>query len=304
MNIDAKTKLFGIIGYPLAHSFSPAMHNAAFEATGYNGVYLAFEQKNLLQLKHTLHQFHVHGLSVTIPHKQKVRRIADHLDPLALQIGSLNTLVRNSGGLWAGYNTDGLGAVKAIEESGFNIQGKKVLIIGNGGSARAIAFALCEKRPAQIGFLTRNQIPSQKLKQGLKLMKYCPPIELLQFPNEKWKSRVVKHKYILNDPQQIEKYDLIIHATPAGMKHHPLEAASLLSSDFLFKHQTLFDIVYNLPVTPLMQLAKKKKMNVIQGYKMLLYQGVLQFELFTKTEAPEQVMEKALLQAMKNMGVE
>lgn len=302
MHIDAQTKVFGIIGYPLGHSFSPAMHNAAFAKTGYNGVYVAFPQKNLLQLKHALNLFNIQGLSVTIPHKRRVFRMVDHIDPLAVQIGSLNTLVKNPNGLWEGYNTDGMGAVQAIEESGFDIANKKILIVGNGGSARGIAFALARKQPALLSFLARKQMPSQKLKQGLKMLKAAPKIELLQLPNQKW-SRIVKKEHIVDVPQKLEKFDLIIQTTPAGMKGHPLEKVSLLPKDFLFPHQVVFDIVYNLPITPLVDLSKRQKMKIIPGYKMLLWQGVLQFELFTNITAPVQAMEKALLKAMKQEGI-
>lgn len=302
MQVDARTKIFGIIGYPLGHSFSPAMHNAAFAAAEYNAVYVPFAVKSLLNLKHSLNQLSVQGLSVTIPHKRRVMRITDSIEPLALQIGSLNTLIKNSDGLWEGYNTDGKGAVKALEENGFSVVGKKILIIGNGGAARGIAFALCEKKPSHLGFLARNQIPSQKLKQGLKLLKAAPIIELWQLSQEKW-SKVVKKKYLLDDPQKIQKYDLIIQTTPSGMKGHALENISLLGKDFLFTHQVLFDIVYNLPTTPLMRLAATKKIDVIPGYQMLLHQGVLQFELFTGLTAPTEVMKKTLLQKMKEEGI-
>lgn len=301
MNIDAQTALYGIIGYPLGHTFSPAMHNAAFEAVGFNGVYIAFPMKNILNLKYSMRQLNVRGLSVTIPHKMKIRRSVDQVDPLAVQIGSINTVVVQKNGLLKAYNTDGPGAVEAIERTGFHIQGKKILIIGSGGSARGIAFSLLDKKPSTIGIYARNIHTTRALCRSIKLLRSYPELRIY-FPSAKKKQIRISHKKneaALLDPQQLSEYDLIIQTTPMGMSGHPSAQETPLPKEFLFSHQTLFDIVYNPEKTPIVQLARKKKIEVIPGYKMLLYQGTRQFEFFTGMTPPVEIMEKALLAQLK-----
>ncbi|MCS6983586.1 MAG: shikimate dehydrogenase [Leptospiraceae bacterium] len=301
--IDANTQIFGIIGYPLSHTFSPAMHNAAFEAMGINAIYLVFPMKNLYQLKHAMRQFHIKGLSVTIPHKITVRRLLDTIDPLALQIGSVNTIVWNEKGLLEGHNTDGIGALWAIRESGFSLEGKKVLVIGTGGSARAICFTLSREKISQLGILGRNRYKLVQLAKNLRLLKSAPPLELIEFPHgQKMKQPLIKpwrwRRKTLHSPADTEPYDLIIQTTPLGMSGHEEAEKSPLLSSYLFPHQTVFDIVYNPHRTPFLELALKRKCQVIYGYKMLLHQGVRQFELFTGVSPDIKTMEKALLKVM------
>ncbi|MES0488396.1 MAG: shikimate dehydrogenase [Leptospirales bacterium] len=301
-SVNPGTKIYGIIGYPLGHSLSPAMHNAAFVAAGIDAVYLTFPMKNVINIKYSMRQFSVQGLSVTIPHKINIRRSVDKIDPLALQIGSVNTVLWNKNGLLEGYNTDGPGAVQAIEESGFSIKGKKVLIIGSGGSARGIAFSLLEKGPSAIAVLARNAPAVRNLIRGLKLSRSCPELKAFHFPREKEKKIRLQFRYesILNDPSQLKEYDLIIQTTPLGMSGHSEQQVTPLSKEYLFSHQVLFDIVYNPEVTPLVKVARAKKLKTIPGYKMLLYQGARQFELFTGKKAPIEVMEKILKGHLKS----
>ena len=309
MRIDAQTKIYGIIGNPLSHTFSPDMQNAAFAAKRINAVYLAFPIKSLLNLKYSMRLWNIQGLSVTIPYKISIRRLLDQIDPLALQIGAVNTVLWGKTHLLEGYNTDGPGAMMAIHKSGYRLQGKKVLILGSGGSARSIAFALTQEKVSEIGIMSRNPLMAMQLARNLTLIKKNPTVAILLWPTphrlqkslidilpasgRKWKSTVYK------EADQLAEYDLIINTTPMGMKNSEHVEKSPLSGNELSKHQTLFDIVYNPQYTPLLQAAKKKKLDLILGYKMLLYQGVRQFELFTRQKAPEKEMEAALLRAMK-----
>ena len=285
MKIDAKTKIFGIIGYPLGHTFSPDMHNSAFRALGINAVYLVFPMRNLIGLKSAMRKFSICGLSVTIPFKEKVRRIVDHIDPLAMEIGAINTLVwkRN---LLEGYNTDGIGAREALKEKGISLQGKKILILGSGGSARAISFTLLRDKPEEIAFVVRSPLKARKLIRSLKVYRK--------------KDRPYLRYYIFSKllPEIVHSYDILIQTTPIGMKGHEEEGRSPLEENFLLSSHVVFDIVYNPLDTPLLKKARKKGAEVIYGYKMLLYQGAKQFELFTKKEAPIEVMEKALKDAL------
>lgn len=305
MQINGATQVYGIIGNPVSHSFSPSMHNAAFEAAGINAVYVPFHVKNLLQLKHSLRQLNIRGLSVTIPHKIHIRRMLDGIDPLALQIGSVNTVLFTKQGLLQGYNTDGPGAIRAIIESGFNLKGSNILVIGSGGSARAILYSLIREKPAAIGILSRNVNASLQLARNIRLVKKPPVTELIYFEGIlKKKSWRIPQKFApveLISPGQIENYDLIIQTTPMGMRGHD-EKSSPLPPGYIHKGQTVFDIVYTPKKTALLNHAAAVKAATIEGYKMLLYQGILQFELFTGTEAPVEVMQKALKKELK--GVE
>lgn len=312
MKIDAQTEIFGIIGNPLGHTFSPAMHNAAYESRKINAVYLAFPVKNLIQLKYSMRQWNIRGLSVTIPYKISIRRLLDRIDPLALQIGSVNTILWGKTGLLEGYNTDGPGAIMALRKSQVPIAGKKVLIIGSGGSARSIAFALAQEKPAEIGIMARNPMMAMQLARNLTLNRKNPKVNLL-FTEKKQSLQNSLLELIpqsgrqwnslrYNDPEMLSEYDLIINTTPMGMKGSASAATSPLSAAELSKHQTVFDIVYNPAQTPLLKTAKAKKCNIVLGYKMLLYQGVLQFELFTGKTAPIEAMEKALTAEIRKVS--
>ena len=179
MKIDAHTHIYGIIGNPLGHTFSPAMHNAAYADRKINAVYLAFPVKNLIQLKYSMRQWNIRGLSVTIPYKISIRRLLDRIDPLALQIGSVNTILWGKTGLLEGYNTDGPGAVMALKKSQVTLAGKKILIIGSGGSARSIAFAIAQEKPAEIGIMARNPMMAMQLARNLTLNRKNPKVNLL-----------------------------------------------------------------------------------------------------------------------------
>jgi shikimate 5-dehydrogenase len=312
MNIDAETRLYGIIGNPLSHTFSPAMHNAAFAARGINAVYLAFPVHNLTHLKYSMRQFNIQGLSVTIPYKISIRRLLDRIEPLALQIGSVNTIRWGSEGLLEGYNTDGPGAILALKTEKVSLKGKKVLVLGSGGSARSIGFALAQEKPAQIGILARNEVMAMQLARNLILNGETSNVvvytQAKNQPGQKssaglktQKARNGKNQLLLHT-EELRAYDLIINTTPMGMKGSESAALSPLSAHELHRHQTVFDIVYNPTYTPLLKTAKKRGCGIVLGYKMLLYQGALQFELFTGQKAPIQEMEKALLKQMKKVS--
>lgn len=312
MKIDAQTQIFGIIGNPLGHTFSPAIHNAAFAARKINAVYLAFPINNLIQLKYSMRQWNIRGLSVTIPYKISIRRVLDRIDPLALQIGSINTILWGKTGMLEGYNTDGPGAIMALRKSQVPLAGKKILILGSGGSARSIAFALAQEKPAEIGIMARNPMMAMQLARNLTLNKQNPKVtlllaktkqslqnsllELIPQSGRKWTSL----RY--NDPEMLRAYDLIINTTPMGMKGSESAQTSPLKPTELSRHQTVFDIVYNPAQTPLIKTAKVKRCHIVLGHKMLLYQAVLQFELFTGKPAPIEAMEKALMQQIKQVS--
>jgi len=310
---NAQTKIFGIIGNPLGHTFSPTMHNSGYKALGLNAVYLAFPIKNLIQLKFSMKQWSIQGLSVTIPHKIAIRRHLDRIDPLALQIGSINTIHWGKTGLLEGSNTDGPGAIMALKKNKVVLEGKRILILGSGGSARGIAFALAQEKPAEIAIWARNPMMAMQLGRNLTLNKGNPSVTLIQAKTEK-KTRLSDSIADLLpqsgrrwqtvrdwDFDLLREYDLVIHTTPMGMKGGSDPNASPLPSDAFSNKQCVFDIVYNPALTPLVKLARKKGAEIVEGYEMLLYQGVMQFELFTGAAAPVKVMRKALVDALKKI---
>lgn len=249
MKIDSQTKLCCIIGNPVEHSLSPAMHNTAYKELGLNFAYLALKVDDVKNAIAGIRSLGIRGTSVTVPHKISVMQYLDDIDETAKKIGAVNTIVNNNGKL-IGYNTDYLGAIKALEEK-TSLKGKNVILIGSGGAARAIAFGLQQKQ-AQITILNRNY-----------------------------------------DKTKLLDADILIHATPIGMS--PNIGKSLIPNEYLNTALLVFDIVYNPKETKLIQDAKKIGCTIVYGYKMLLYQAVAQFQLFTGEKAPISIMEKELL---------
>lgn len=270
MSINSKTKLCCIIGNPVEHSLSPIMHNAGYKALGLNFVYTAFNVTGVKETLLRIRALGIRGVSVTVPHKISVMPFLDKLDTLAKDIGAVNTIVNDNGKL-IGSNTDCEGAIRALEEK-TKITGKQVLVIGAGGAARAIVFGLKQKK-AKIKIINRTKSHAQEL------------------------AKEIGAKYgDLTDLSQIKNSDILIHATTTGM--HPYSNNSLVPKEYLHKNLVVFDIVYNPKETKLIADAGEVGCQIVYGYKMLLYQAVAQFELFTGVKAPVKVMEEALLKGL------
>lgn len=270
MSINSKTKLCCIIGSPVEHSLSPIMHNAGYKALGLNFAYTAF---NITDVKETLlgvRALGIRGVSVTVPHKLSVMPFLDKLDASAKEIGAVNTIVNDNGKL-IGSNTDCEGAIRALEEK-TKIEGKQVFVVGAGGAARAIVFGL-KKKNAKIKIINRTVNRAQTLAKEVEI----------QYGN-------------LTDLSEIKNSDILIHATTTGM--HPNSNNSLIPKEYLHKNLVVFDIVYNPKETKLIKDAGEVGCQIVYGYKMLLYQAVAQFELFTGVKAPVEVMEQALLKGL------
>ncbi|MEN8258811.1 MAG: shikimate dehydrogenase [Thermodesulfobacteriota bacterium] len=265
MKINGATTVHGIMGNPVSHSLSPAMHNAAFAALGANGVYVPFPVEDVAGAMTGFKALGVRGISVTIPHKQAVIEYLDDIDPLAEKIGAVNTLVLNDGRV-KGYNTDWLGANRALEDE-MTLSGASVLLLGAGGSARAIGFGLLEAG-AQVTIASRTPQPGQALAKVLD----CPWHPLLDIPQL--------------------KADAVVNATSVGMGK--MADMSLVSRDKVADFPVVMDIVYAPLETRLLKEATKARCRTIDGLKMLLYQGVAQFELWTGEPAPLAVMDREL----------
>ncbi len=269
-------KIYGIIGDPVAHSLSPVMHNAAFEKLGMDAVYLAFrvpkgELKDAIQGAKSLG---IAGLNVTIPLKEKALSFVD-AEEVAEKIGAINTIDFSSG-TPVGYNTDGIGSLRVLKETVGQIGGKKALILGAGGAARAISFYL-DAEGAMVTIANRTKERAAQLASRLHNADFIG----LEGELEK----------------RIETSDILINATSVGM--HPNEDATLVNADLMHPDLVVFDIVYNPMETKLLKEAKKAGVKKIaDGVKMLVYQGAASFKIWTKMEPPIEAMEKAVRDAL------
>jgi shikimate dehydrogenase len=268
MLANTQTTLCGIIGNPVEHSLSPAIHNAAFEHLGLNYVYLAFCVNDVEGAMRGMRAINIRGLSVTVPHKIEVIKYLDEIDPVAQQIGAVNTVVNEYGHL-KGYNTDWNGFVRSLETH-LEIQNKRAVILGAGGVARAIAFGLKQRGGAMT---ILNRAVEIKMAQALATEIGCPWGDLAQL-------------------EPITQADIVINATSVGM--YPDVAKTVIAIRHLRPEQVVYDVVYNPLETRFLREAKKRGCRVIPGYEMLLLQGVAQFELWTGKSAPVDLMRTIL----------
>jgi shikimate dehydrogenase len=279
MEINAHTQLCGLLGNPVEHSLSPAIHNAAFEKMGLNFVYLAFKVEDLPGAVKGLRALgNLRGFSVTIPHKVAIMPLLDEVEPTAKNIGAVNTIVIENGRL-IGSNTDASGALRALTEAGAALRGEKVAMLGSGGAARAIAFALAAG--AGIAKLTLLGIDEKERTALAKDLKAKTSLQLADGT-------------ITDDAlrRAIEESKVLLHCTPLGM--HPNVRESCVPASLLKPHLTVMDIVYNPLETKLLADARAAGCKTIRGIEMFLNQAVGQFELWTKQKAPADVMRKVL----------
>lgn len=282
--VDTETQLCAVIGNPVAHSLSPAMHNAAFQAAGLNYIYLAFAVQDLAGCMAGMRALKgFRGLSVTIPHKIQIMEYLDEIDALARKVGCVNTVVNTDGRL-AGAITDGLGTLRAFDQASVSLDEKSILFVGTGGAARAVAFAMTEEcRPRELRILGRTPSRMQKLVDDLAATTDIP----------------IRGGSLEHDLEHaVPECDVIIQATPIGMHGHA-EGESPVPAALLRREHIVFDMVYRPMKTQFIRDAESIGCAVILGLEMLLNQAVLQFELWTGTVAPEQVMRDALVKALQ-----
>ena len=272
MKITTKTKICLIIGDPVEHSLSPAMHNAAYEALGIDDKFVFtaahVRPENLKEAVAGVRVLGFRGLTCTIPHKVEVMKYLDKLDDTAKKIGAVNTVVNNNGTL-TGYNTDWLGVITPIKKMLPDLTGKKAAVIGAGGASRAMVYGL-KKEGATVKIFNRTVERAKKLAE--------------EFNCEAGS---------IDDLSELENYDIILNSTSLGMGEKISE--SPVSLEFLNDKQIVFDAVYTPYETQLLKDAKAKGAKVIHGLDMLLHQGTAQFELYTGQKAPEEVMRKVLM---------
>jgi shikimate dehydrogenase len=286
MKISGKTRVCAVIGDPVEHSLSPAMHNAAFQKLGLNIVYVAFKvTKN--ELKEAIsgaRSLGLRGLNVTMPHKNAVISYLDETDSTAEAIGAVNTILNNHGKL-VGYNTDGKGAMIALQENGVDPEEKKMLLLGAGGAAKAIAFQAAQE-VEELVILNRTPEKAEQL------------AELLSKKFDKKVKGGALSAEVLK--KELETADILVNATSVGM--HPYVNRSPVPPDLLRRDLCVMDIVYNPLETKLVKDAKAVGAKVVVGLEMLLYQGAVAFEIWTNCPAPVDVMKKAALDKLAEQG--
>jgi len=279
MEINPHTQFCGIIGNPVEHSLSPAIHNAAFQKLGLNFVYLAFRVEvigDAIKGLRALGSFR--GASVTIPHKVAAVPFLDAIEPTARHIGAINTIVAE-GGTLTGYNTDATGALRALREGAVVLKGQQVVMIGSGGAARAIAFVLGAE--AEIDRLTILGIDGQERTALARDLQAKTGMTVLESPLDE--NTLQK---VLPDAQ------VLIHCTPMGMS--PKVHETCVPATLLREGLTVMDIVYNPRDTRLLKDAKAAGCRTIPGLEMFLHQAAAQFELWTNQAAPTAVMRAVL----------
>ncbi len=271
MKIKATTGLYGIIGRPVRHSLSPAMHNAAFQAMDMDAVYLAFDVEVAEKAIDAAKTLGIKGLSVTVPHKQAVMACLDEIDKTAKVIGAVNTVKNLEDGRLSGINTDWKGAMKALKAV-TDIAGRKAVVLGAGGSARAVIFGL-KQGGAIVHVANRTIEKAERLAAEFK----CTFSNLKDIPEA--------------------GADILINTTSVGMGK--MAGLSPVEPHVTGWFKVVMDIVYGRTPTRLLQDAQKQGCTIIEGYNMLLYQAVAQFEYWTGMNAPTKIMKQALFQEIR-----
>jgi len=272
MPIRGTTRLLGILGTPLAHSYSPAMHNSGIAALGLDLAYLPLsaDAAHLKTLLESLKAVNFLGVNVTLPHKQAVLPLLDELSEVSRKMGAVNTIVNRDGTLY-GTTTDPEGFLNGFKDAGHSFADKSVVIVGNGGTARTIAFALSlqsgsSSTPRRVALAARDLVKSGSLALEI-AAKTGREIEL----------------FALEDyPARAREFDVVVNTTPLGMS--PNVDVSPLPADALHAGQIVYDVIYNPEETALMRHARARGCAVVGGLGMLVHQGLASFKLWTGLE--------------------
>ncbi len=268
--VDVATRVYGVVGDPIAHSLSPAIMNAAFRRENVNAVYLALHAKALKDLLTCVREIPIHGISVTMPYKEAILPHLDNTDAHTTKIGACNTVVRAQDGKLYGFNTDAAGIVRPLERRLNTLEGARILVIGAGGAARAAVFGLKE-RGSEVYILNRTPAPAKKLAHQAR-------------------ARIVKRP----DLKKLA-FDVIINATPIGMGNQ--RESPLLEQEINARY--VFDMIYDPPETRFLKVAKERGAQIIPGIEMFVHQAARQFEIWTGKPAPWDEMLRVVLLALQ-----
>jgi len=283
LRIDSKTRLYALIGNPVEHSFSPLMHNAAFHSLDLNCVYLPLQVKSddLGGAIEGIKSLGILGFNVTLPHKVSIIKFLDKIDPKAVDIGAVNTVVNKKRKL-IGYNTDGIGALAALKGENVDLAGKKVVLLGAGGAAKTLSFYIAPS-VKKLVVLNRTKSKATSLATAIKKRLHINVV-----------GRELNSESL---SRELVDTDLLINTTSVGM--YPKIDETLVDKSLIKPDMTVFDIVYNPLETRLLREAKAVGAKGINGIKMLIYQGAFSFELWIGEKPPIDLMLKVIKKAMR-----
>jgi len=282
MRISGSTILVGVIGNPVKHSLSPVILNAAFREAKINWVYTAFEtpEEKLADAIGGIRALGIAGLSVTMPHKAKVCSLLDEITDSAQTLNAVNCIVNDAGKL-KGHNTDGDGFLDAVKhDAGLDVAGKKVLVVGSGGSARSIIYSLGKAGAAEIAVINRTK------KKALDALELAGPV-----------GRYVEENEI---SEVVSEANLVINATPIGMSDTGDTANFPIEPNLFSKGQLAIDLIYHPISTPWMEALRDQEVETHGGLSMLIFQAARAFKLWTGKEAPVDAMRKAAIHEIEN----
>jgi 3-dehydroquinate dehydratase/shikimate dehydrogenase len=271
--VDAATRVYGVVGDPIMHSLSPTIMNAAFRRENVNAVFLALHAKTLKDVLTCVREIPIHGISVTMPYKEAILPHLDNTDSHTAKIGACNTVVRAQDGKLYGFNTDAAGVVRPLERRLPTLEGARILVLGAGGAARAAVFGLKE-RGAEVYILNRSSAPARKL------------------------AHRARARFMKRPDLKKMAFDVIINATPVGMgntRETPLQ-------DKEINARYVFDMVYDPAETRLLKLARERGAQIIPGIEMFVHQAARQFEIWTGKPAPWDEMLRVVLLALQERG--
>ncbi len=280
--IQGTSTLVGLLGYPLKHSKSPHMHNTAFEELGLDYVYMAFEIHDgyIKEGLDAMRILNAEGCNVTMPHKKSVLKYLDDISEDAKIIGSVNT-VKNDGVKLTGYNTDGRGFVKALEENDVEYKGKKIVLAGAGGAARAVATQLAYEGAAEIVIFNRTLSSAEEI------------IENININIPECKGRAIKlSEEVLRE--EIQDATILVNCTSLGMKP-TIDKAIVSSPDAFPKNLFVADIVYDPDKTKFLKMAEEAGCRYMNGLMMMIWQGAIAFKIWTGKNMPIELVKKEIL---------
>lgn len=286
LSLNGETRVAGVIGWPVRHSLSPPMHNAAFAALGLNWVYVPFavDPGRIAGAMEAVRALDLAGLNVTIPHKLAVVPHLDEISEDARILGAVNTIVNREGRL-LGHNTDGPGFLRSLRELGEDVAGREVALIGAGGSARAVALAVCRAGATRLSIVNRTVEKAQAVVAMLQEALPEVPAEAVALEGAE-------------AADMVRAAQVIIDSTAVGMYPHH-EAEPVIPARWLHSGQTVCDLTYNPRLTVLLRAALAVGARTLDGTGMLVHQGALAFEYWTGQPAPVEAMRTALLGGLK-----
>lgn len=282
MNITAKTKTLGVIGDPIDHSFSPALHNFISEKLGNDYIYSAYHVKpeNLESAIKGMRSLNIRGINVTSPHKVEVMKHLDYISPDAQLVGSVNTVV-NDNGVLKGYSTDGDGLYLSMIKAGITLKDKDILILGCGGVVKPVIIRFIKESPKSITLVNRTKEKAVKLSENI--------------------YNITGFK--VGTSPESGKYDIVINTTTAGMDHlkdvYPWDNIDGINGDIITPETSVVDLIYNPPCTKFLQYATEKGAKTLNGLDMLIYQGVVAYELFTGSAVPDTLVDMVRKEVFK-----